>query len=94
MDQWLRGLAALTEDWGSVPNIHMVAYNACNSSSRDIISSSDLHRHQTCVQLSYITGRQNISEHKISLKSLNFPSLSCSCLTLSLFHFIHNSHIS
>jgi hypothetical protein len=39
MAQWLRALAALLEDTGSIPNTHMAANHnwsyKCNSSSRE-----------------------------------------------------------
>ena len=34
MSQWLRSLAALSEDHGSIPSAHIEAIIVCNSSSR------------------------------------------------------------
>ena len=40
MAQWLRVLAALTEDWGSVPNTH--TYKWLTTVSGDLVPSSSL----------------------------------------------------
>lgn len=45
MVQWLRTLAALAEDPGSIPGTHMAANDICNSISKDLTPSSVLHRH-------------------------------------------------
>jgi hypothetical protein len=53
MDQWLKALAALPEDLGSIPSTHVAAYN---SSFGNLTPSC---RH-TC--------RQNMSAHEIKIK--------------------------
>lgn len=40
-------LSVLSEH-GSIPSTHMVAHNICNSSSRDLMPSSGLCKHQAC----------------------------------------------
>jgi hypothetical protein len=47
MAQWLRVLALLLEDPGSIPSTHVTADNCLTSVPGDLVPSSDLHRHQT-----------------------------------------------
>jgi hypothetical protein len=46
MTQWLKTLAAILEDPGSIPSIHTAAHNVCNSSSREADTLT-----QTCSQM-------------------------------------------
>ena len=43
MAQWLRVLTALEEDPNLVTSTHMAAHSICNSSSKGLNASSDLH---------------------------------------------------
>ena len=65
MAQWLRALAALLEDLGSIPSTHITAYTACDSTSREpnphfwplLASGTHVVHKYTC--------RQDIHTHKI-----------------------------
>jgi hypothetical protein len=53
MAQWLRALAALPDDWGSIPSSHMAIYNYPYSNSRgsDTLAQTNIQaKHESILQ--------------------------------------------
>lgn len=77
-----RVVVALTEDWGCVPSIHVIAHSHPNRVPGDLLLSSDLHGHQASKWYTHI--HTEIHAHRIKKKKcekmLGLPEFSQVCV--------------